>query len=435
MKVLVANRGEIACRVMKTCRQLGVQTVAVYSTADGPNALHCLEADEAYCVGTEAASDSYLDEEAVLRAVQQSGASAVHPGYGFMSENLGFCQAVVQEAGAVWLGPPPDAVAQMGDKIAAKALAEGAGVSCIPGYDGVVKNLEHALELCNNNQCEDKDTMMKYPVLLKAAAGGGGKGMRVCYNDDDLIQAWEVAKAEAVSFFKDDRLLLEQYIEEPHHIEFQVMCCKKENATGAVPEIEVVVFPERECSIQRRNQKIIEESPSVHLKSRTRQAMAAQVARLCRAVGYESAGTVEFLVDKDQNFYFLEMNTRLQVEHPVTEAVCGVDLVKAMLWVGAGEGLPEEFDAHLQAQQELVDSGNKDSFLLMPYRGHSIEARIYAEGKLRASIFKCLLCSKYHFLLSLSYQNLQSSRCQLLRSPPGLFTFDWAAPSLQGAGN
>ena len=239
----------------------------------------------------------------------------------------------------------------MGDKIESKRVAVEAGVSTIPGYDGVIRDLDHAIQVCND--------VIGYPVLLKAAAGGGGKGMRTCYNDKELREAWDVAKSEASSFFSDDRLLLEKYIENPHHIEFQVL----------VSGQDVVVFPERECSIQRRNQKVIEESPSVLLKDETRQAMAEQVQKLCLATGYESAGTVEFLVDENQNFYFLEMNTRLQVEHPITEAITGVDLVKGMLWVGAGWGLPPEFD-------------NRDG-LIMPYKGHAVEARLYAEDPLR----------------------------------------------------
>jgi propionyl-CoA carboxylase alpha chain len=277
------------------------------------------------------------------------------PGYGFLSENADFCRTITEKTDAVFLGPAADAMHRLGDKLESKDLAMKLGVNVVPGHGGVVESLEQALELCNNT--------IRYPVLLKAASGGGGKGMRVCHNDQDIREGWVVAKAEALKFFSDDRLLIEKYIQEPRHIEFQVIAAPSFHGT------DVVVFPERECSIQRRNQKIIEESPSVLLLEETRQQMAEQVRTLCRAVGYQSAGTVEFLVDKDQNFYFLEMNTRLQVEHAITEAVCGVDLVKAMLWVGAGWGLPEELQAYTEE--------------IMPYRGHAIEARIYAEDPLR----------------------------------------------------
>lgn len=248
----------------------------------------------------------------------------------------------------------------MGDKIRSKEIAEQAGVSIIPGYDGCIESLEHALQVSND---------IGYPVLVKAAAGGGGKGMRTCYDDQEVREAFRVAKSEAIKFFADDRLLIEKYIENPHHIEFQVICSPPPGGKLEKPEdLQVVVFPERECSIQRRNQKIIEESPSCLLTQETRLKMVEQVKRLCQNVGYVSAGTVEWLVDENQNFYFLEMNTRLQVEHPVTEAVSGVDLVKGMIWVGAGLGFPPE----LQIEGDL-----------MPHKGHAVEARIYAEDPLR----------------------------------------------------
>lgn len=351
-RVLIANRGEIALRVMKTCHALGIETVAIYSTADA-QAPFVQAATHAVCVGPTAASASYLNVEAVLDAVRETGAQAVHPGYGFLSENAKFATSV-QEAGAVWLGPPPHAVWKLGDKLESKQIASDANVTIIPGYDSPVESMEQALDLCNNK--------IGYPVLLKAASGGGGKGMRVCHNDQDIKESWGIAKSEAMKFFSDDRLLLEKYIVNPHHIEFQVLASSKAE--------EVVVFPERECSIQRRNQKVIEETPSTLLDDATRQAMAAQVKQLCQVVGYESAGTVEWLVDENLNFYFLEMNTRLQVEHPVSESVCGVDLVKGMLWVGAGWGLPPEFQ--LPPNQ-----------LILPHKGHAIEARIYAEDPLR----------------------------------------------------
>ena len=377
-KVLIANRGEIVSRVIRTCRQLDIPTVAVYSTGDGSQAPFVQEADEAICIGPATATESYLHADRVVAAIQQSGASAVHPGYGFFSENAAFCQRVqdvplrVPDAcnskqSVTWLGPPAHAIRDLGDKLASKEIAIQAGVNIVPGHDRPVESVEEALELCSSSV----DNGLTYPVLLKAAAGGGGKGMRVCYNEQDLRDAWTVSKAESLNFFQDDRLLLEKFIEQPHHIEFQVLAYPCLEGSG---ETEVVVFPERECSIQRRNQKILEESPSPLLTDEIRQAMAEQVQRLCQATRYESAGTVEFLVDsKTHSFYFLEMNTRLQVEHAVTEAVCGptCDLVKAMLWVGAGWGLPEE----MQAQ--------RDGRLIMPWQGHGLEARIYAEDPLR----------------------------------------------------
>jgi propionyl-CoA carboxylase alpha chain len=355
-KVLIANRGEIAERVIRTCRALGILSVAVYSTADSA-APFVRAADEAICLGPPAAADSYLNMDAVLNAIQVTGAQAVHPGYGFFSENARFCEAV-QNMGAVFLGPPVHAIEKLGDKLESKKIAIAAGVDTIPGYDdGPVETLEHALHLCHN--------LIPYPVLLKAANGGGGKGMRVCYNDTDIREAWTVAKAEALKFFGDDRLLLEKFVERPHHIEFQVMAAPNGNET------DVVVFPERECSIQRRNQKVIEESPSVLLHNDTRLRMADQVRRLCKVVGYQSAGTVEFLVDEKQNFFFLEMNTRLQVEHPITEAITGTDLVEAMLYVGAGRGLPDSMQPYAQPGT------------IVPHKGHAIEARVYAEDPLR----------------------------------------------------
>jgi propionyl-CoA carboxylase alpha chain len=357
-KVLIANRGEISQRVVKTCKELGIKTVAIYSTADA-KAPFVQAADEAICIGPADSSASYLNVERVLQAIRDTGAQAVHPGYGFLSENADFCKSI-QGEGVAWLGPPISAIHDMGDKIQSKVIAAAAGVSIIPGYDGTINSLEHAYEVANQ---------VGYPVLVKAAAGGGGKGMRTCYNDKEIKEAYPMAKSEAKKFFSDDRLLIEKYIENPHHIEFQVLCSPPPGGKLEKPEdLEVVVFPERECSIQRRNQKVIEESPSCLLTEETRLKMAAQTKMLCQKVGYVSAGTVEWLVDENQNFYFLEMNTRLQVEHPITEAITGVDLVKGMLWVAAGLGLPEEF---------------KKSTPIMPFKGHAVEARIYAEDPLR----------------------------------------------------
>lgn len=360
-KVLVANRGEIAERVFRTCKSLDIATVAVYSAYDA-NSPFVKAADEAICLGTS--STSYLDVPAVFDAVRQTGAQAVHPGYGFLSENAKFAERLAAETGAVFLGPPVNAIHSLGDKLESKEIAVKGGVTVIPGFEGAVESLEQALQLCNES--------VPYPVLLKAANGGGGKGMRTCYNDQDVKEAWTIAKAEALKFFGDDRLLLEKFIENPHHIEFQVMGAPSKDGDGSV---EIVVFPERECSIQRRNQKIIEESPSCLLHDATRRKMISEVRQLCQTVGYQSAGTVEWLVDENQNYYFLEMNTRLQVEHPVTESVSGcVDLVKAMLWVGAGMGLPPELAPY------AAKSGGD---MIMPYSGHAIEARIYAEDPLR----------------------------------------------------
>jgi propionyl-CoA carboxylase alpha chain len=361
-RVMVANRGEIVQRVQRTCNMYPdlFETVVVHSTADAkaPFVTEASGSIKPVCIGPPAASQSYLNVEKILQTIKETGSHMLHPGYGFLSENAEFAKTITNE-GVIWLGPPPHAVKEMGDKLRSKEVAVEAGVTIVPGYEGVLEGVDQALEVVKT---------IGYPVLLKAAAGGGGKGMRICYNDKDLKEAYGMTKSEAKSFFSDDRLLIERYIENPHHIEFQVLCCRNAKTN----EIDVVVFPERECSIQRRNQKVIEESPSVMLSEESRQKMVAQVKMLCKSVGYESAGTIEFLVeakpDGTQNFFFLEMNTRLQVEHPVSESVCGVDLVKGMLWIGAGWGLPEEF-----VTTESV----------LPYKGHAIEARIYAEDPLR----------------------------------------------------
>ena len=366
-RVLVANRGEIVQRIQKTCLQYPdlFETVVVHSTADAKAPFVAEAMGPKICIGPPAASESYLKVDTILQTVADTGAHMVHPGYGFLSENADFATSVIN-AGAVWLGPPPHAVKEMGDKLRSKEVAVEAGVNVVPGYEGVLESVDQALAVVHES--------IGYPVLLKAAAGGGGKGMRICRNDQDLKEAYPMAKSEAKSFFSDDRLLIERYIESPHHIEFQVLCSKKPGSTGTSPDdFDVVVFPERECSIQRRNQKIIEEAPSVLLQEETRQKMVEQVKKLCKAVGYESAGTIEWLVEntkpgEPQHFFFLEMNTRLQVEHPISEAICGVDLVKGMLWVGAGWGLPEEFYSDEP---------------ILPYKGHAVEARIYAEDPLR----------------------------------------------------
>lgn len=352
-KVLIANRGEIASRVMRTCAALDIETVAIYSTYDC-QAPYVKEADSSICIGK-----SYLDADRVLKAIEESGAQACMPGYGFFSENSKF--AANMPPGVKWLGPSPDAIDQMGCKIRSKLLALKAGVNVIPGFEGELQSLDHALQVAND---------ITYPVLIKAASGGGGKGMRICRSDQDVRDSFPLAKAEALNFFNDSRLLMEKYVEKPHHIEFQLLSGKSKTKPG---ELDVLVFCERECSIQRRHQKILEESPSPLLKEETRLKMVEQVKKLVRQVGYTSAGTVEFLVDEEQNFYFLEMNTRLQVEHPVTETVSvgDLDLVKGMLWVGADWGVPEEY---------LETLGNNPYY---PHHGHAIEARVYAEDPLR----------------------------------------------------
>ena len=358
-KILIANRGEIALRIIRTCRAMGIQTVAVHSSID-VRSPHVLAADEAVCLGPAPTSESYLNIDALCDAITATGAQCVHPGYGFVSENAEFCRRVT-EMGVKFAGPSPSAIVAMGDKITSKQIARDANVNVIPGFDGFVSSPEHAVEIAEE---------VGYPVMIKATAGGGGKGMRICRNAAEVKEGYQLSTAEAKSFFGDERLFIERYVEKPHHIEFQVLSGRNSNG-----ELDILVFPERECSIQRRNQKVIEESPSVLLTPETRAEMARQVRSLVRLVDYESAGTVEFLVDEEQNFFFLEMNTRLQVEHPITELVSGnVDLVRGMFEVAAGRGVPEEYLA-------LLD-GDDDSAIVR-HSGHAIEARIYAEDPLR----------------------------------------------------
>ncbi|KAJ2777416.1 hypothetical protein GGI15_004512 [Coemansia interrupta] len=340
-KILIANRGEIACRVIRTAKRMGIKTVAVYSDADA-NAVFVREADEAYRVGPAASGQSYLNVAAIMDAVKQSGAQAVHPGYGFLSENAGFVRAL-DAAGVAFIGPREDAMAAMGDKIQSKIIAKQAGVNTIPGYDGVVRDAEHAVEIAED---------IGYPVMLKASAGGGGKGMRIAHTAQDVRAGFKLAADEALSSFGDGRILVERFIEEPRHIEIQIIADGRGN---------VLWLPERECSIQRRNQKVVEEAPSTHLDADTRRRMGEQAVALARNVGYSSAGTVEFLVDKHRNFYFLEMNTRLQVEHPITEYVTGLDLVEEMIRAAAGLALT------------TTDQG------AVRMDGWAIEARVYAE--------------------------------------------------------
>ncbi|UXU74241.1 MULTISPECIES: acetyl-CoA carboxylase biotin carboxylase subunit [unclassified Paracoccus (in: a-proteobacteria)] len=343
-KILIANRGEIACRVIKTARKMGIRTVAVYSDADR-NALHVKMADEAVHIGPPPASQSYIVIDKIMQAIRQTGAEAVHPGYGFLSENMKFAEALEKE-GVVFIGPPSPAIEAMGDKITSKKIAQEAGVSTVPGYMGLIADADEAVRISDQ---------IGYPVMIKASAGGGGKGMRIAWNEQEAREGFESSRNEAASSFGDDRIFIEKFVTQPRHIEIQVLADKHGNC---------VYLHERECSIQRRNQKVIEEAPSPFLDAATRKAMGEQACALARAVGYTSAGTVEFIVDADKNFYFLEMNTRLQVEHPVTELITGVDLVEQMIRVAAGEPLPF-------AQQDLT------------INGWAIESRLYAEDPYR----------------------------------------------------
>src|SRR5215469_4812125 len=318
-KILIANRGEIACRVMRTARRMGIKTVAVYSDADA-DALHVREADEAVRIGPPPARESYLQIERIVEACKRTGAEAVHPGYGFLSENAAFAEAL-SKAGIAFIGPERRAIAAMGDKIESKKLARDAGVATVPGHLDVIPDAQTAVKTARD---------VGYPVMLKASAGGGGKGMRIARSDAEVRDGFRSATNEARSSFGDERVFIEKYVEEPRHIEIQVLG----DTHG-----HVIHLGERECSIQRRHQKVIEEAPSPFLDAKTRAAMGAQAVALAKAVDYRSAGTVEFIVDKKRNFYFLEMNTRLQVEHPVTELVTGIDIVEQMIWIAAGEKL------------------------------------------------------------------------------------------------
>jgi len=348
---LIANRGEIACRVISTAMKMGIRTVAVYSEPEA-NARHVEMADESYCLGPAPSAQSYLNVDRILEVIKESGAEAVHPGYGFLSENAGFAEAV-EALGVRWVGPPAPAIRAMGDKIESKQIAIDAGINTIPGFQGVIKDEEVAVRIARDQ--------VGYPVMIKASAGGGGKGMRIAYTDAEAREGFRLSTEEAKSSFGDDRLFIEKFIEEPHHIEIQLVVDSFGN---------VCCFPERECSIQRRNQKVLEESPSMLLTPETRNAMCAQATMLAKAVGYRSAGTIEFLADANQNFYFLEMNTRLQVEHPVTEYVAQVDLVEQMLKVAAGEELGPELTTEKKALGKI--------------HGWALEARVYAEDPLRS---------------------------------------------------
>jgi propionyl-CoA carboxylase alpha chain len=343
-KILIANRGEIACRIIRTAGKLGIKTVAVYSEADA-RALHVELADEAVNIGPPAASESYLSIEKIIAACKQTGAQAVHPGYGFLSERSAFPTALV-EAGITFIGPNPASIDAMGDKIESKKAAAAAGVSTVPGYMGIIASAEEAVKIAEG---------IGYPVMIKASAGGGGKGMRIAFDAKECREGFALAKAEAKSSFGDDRVFVEKFISNPRHIEIQVLGDKHGH---------VIYLGERECSIQRRNQKVVEEAPSPLLSESTRKKMGEQAVALAKAVNYDSAGTVEFVAGQDQSFYFLEMNTRLQVEHPVTEMVTGIDLVEQMIRVAAGEKL-----AVKQSDVKL--------------NGWAIESRVYAEDPYR----------------------------------------------------
>uniref|UniRef100_W5M5E6 Propionyl-CoA carboxylase alpha chain, mitochondrial n=3 Tax=Lepisosteus oculatus TaxID=7918 RepID=W5M5E6_LEPOC len=339
-KILIANRGEIACRVIKTCKKMGIKTVAVHSDVDS-GAVHVKMADEAVCVGPAPTSKSYLNMDAIMEAIRKTGAQAVHPGYGFLSENKEFARRLAAE-GVTFIGPDTHAIQAMGDKIESKLIAKNAKVNTIPGFDGVVKDADQAVRIARE---------IGYPVMIKASAGGGGKGMRIAWDDEETREGFRFSSQEAASSFGDDRLLIEKFIDNPRHIEIQVLADKQGNALW---------LNERECSIQRRNQKVVEEAPSTFLDPETRRAMGEQAVSLARAVKYSSAGTVEFLVDSQRCFYFLEMNTRLQVEHPITECITGLDLVQEMIRVAKGYAL-----RHKQTD--------------IPINGWAVESRVYAE--------------------------------------------------------
>ena len=343
-RLLIANRGEIACRVMKTAKQMGIKTIAVFSDADR-QALHVQMADEAVSIGPPPANQSYIDIEKVISAVKETKANAVHPGYGFLSENAKFAKAL-SDIGVTFIGPPEHAIKSMGDKITSKKIAQDAGVNTVPGYMGIINDDKEAVRISKQ---------IGYPVMIKASAGGGGKGMRIAWNDTEVKEGFESSKNEAANSFGDDRIFIEKFVTQPRHIEIQILADTQGNC---------IYLGERECSIQRRNQKVVEEAPSPFLDEKTRKEMGEQACKLAKAVGYFSAGTVEFIVDRDKNFYFLEMNTRLQVEHPVTELITGVDLVEQMISIAAGKPLSI-------SQKDIKLSG------------WAIESRLYAEDPYR----------------------------------------------------
>ncbi|MEE9387934.1 MAG: acetyl/propionyl/methylcrotonyl-CoA carboxylase subunit alpha [Paracoccaceae bacterium] len=375
-KILIANRGEIACRVIKTAKKMGIATVAIYSDADR-NALHVQMADEAVRIGPPPANQSYILIENIMQAVRDTGAQAVHPGYGFLSENPEFATAL-QAEGVAFIGPPVGAIQSMGDKITSKKIAQKAGVSTVPGYMGLIADADEAVKISNQ---------VGYPVMIKASAGGGGKGMRVAWNDDEAREGFQSSKNEAANSFGDDRIFIEKFITQPRHIEIQVLC--DTHGSG-------IYLGERECSIQRRHQKVIEEAPSPFLDASTRKAMGEQAVALAQAVDYASAGTVEFIVDGERNFYFLEMNTRLQVEHPVTELITGVDLVEQMICIAQGEKLK-------LAQSDVV------------LNGWAIESRLYAEDPYRNFLPSIGRLSRYRPPAEISTET------QVIRNDTGVY--------------
>jgi acetyl-CoA carboxylase biotin carboxylase subunit len=339
-RILIANRGEIALRILRACKDLGIQSVAVYSEAD-KDSLHLRYADETICIGPAPSSESYLNIPAIIAAAEIADVEAIHPGYGFLSENEHFAE-VCQSCNIKFIGPSPTAIANCGDKVAAKRLAKEAGVPCVPGSDGPIENEQEALEIARK---------IGFPVLVKAAAGGGGRGMRVAHNEPSLVTGYHAARSEAEKAFKDSTVYLEKYIEKPRHVEIQIMADQHGN---------VVHLGERDCSLQRRHQKLVEESPCPVLDEKTRLAMGEAAVRLAKAANYYSAGTVEFLLDQQKNFYFIEINSRIQVEHPVTEMVTDTDLIREMILVAAGN--------KLSFRQEDIKM-----------RGHAMEFRINAE--------------------------------------------------------
>ncbi|SDZ52718.1 biotin carboxyl carrier protein /biotin carboxylase [Jannaschia faecimaris] len=382
-KILIANRGEIACRVIKTAQRMGIKTVAVYSDADR-NALHVNMADEAVHIGPPQANQSYIVIDRIMDAVRQTGAEAVHPGYGFLSENPKFAEAL-KAAGVAFIGPPKGAIEAMGDKITSKKIAQEAGVSTVPGHMGLIEDADEAIKISGQ---------IGYPVMLKASAGGGGKGMRIAWDESEVREGFQASKNEAASSFGDDRMFIEKFVTQPRHIEIQILCDQHGNG---------VYLGERECSIQRRNQKVVEEAPSPFLDEATRKSMGEQSLALAHAVGYASAGTVEFIVDGDRNFYFLEMNTRLQVEHPVTELITGVDLVEHMIRVAYGETL----------------SFGQDDVKL---NGWAMESRLYAEDPYRGFLPSIGRLTRYRPPLETpEYQPGVTPSAPVVRNDTGVF--------------
>ena len=340
-KVLIANRGEIAVRIIRACREMGIRTVAVYSEAD-KNSLHKTLADEAVCIGPAASSKSYLNMKSILEAACLTGADSIHPGFGFLSENASFAK-ICNDMGIKFIGPSGELINLLGNKSKAKETMKKAGVPVVPGSEGLIKNKEEAIELAEK---------IKYPVILKASAGGGGRGIRVAYSKEELEKSYDLVKQEAKISFGDDSIYLEKFIENPRHVEIQILADEHENC---------IHLGERDCSIQRRNQKIIEETPSMAISGKTRKKMGQVAVKAVKEIGYTNAGTIEFLVDKNQDFYFMEMNTRVQVEHPITEMITGIDIIKEQIKIASGEKLSLE-------QEDIT------------FTGHVMEARINAEN-------------------------------------------------------